>query len=114
MKFDAGLTDVAAAGTRKKWSDDGGIGTSKRFLKAWFQAATGNTGAVYVGIGDVSNTHGWELMPAVAGRSAVVLELSPGDFAEPGEKKPTMLCDDIQFDAANNGDDVSWAVLLAE
>jgi hypothetical protein len=117
MRPDAGFTDIPTAGTRVKWSASGAPSSTDRFVWAQFQGVIGNTGAVYVGIGDVKGTatiHGWELNPPVAGRPTVPLTLDPGKYAEPGQKTPTMKVDDIQFDAATNGDDVSWIVILAE
>jgi hypothetical protein len=117
VRPDTGLTNIETAGTRIKWSSDGGLKTTDRFVWAQFQGVIGNTGAVYVGIADVKGTatiHGWELNPPLAGRPSEPFTLEPGKYAEPGQKTPTMKVDDIQFDAATNGDDVSWAVILAE
>ena len=117
MKFDAGFTNISSAGTRVKWSSDGGLSASDRFVKAEFKAPIGNTGAIYIGIADVKGTatiHGFEISPPVAGRPSVPFVLNPGDYQEPGQKIPSMLVDSIQFDAANNGDKVSWAVMLKE
>jgi hypothetical protein len=117
MRPDAGFTNIPTAGTAVKWSSDGGLTTSDRFLKAEFKAPIGNTGPVYIGIADVSATgtlHGYEISPPVAGRPSVPFVLNPADYQEPGQKVPTMKVDDIHFDAANNNDKVSWAVVLKE
>jgi len=103
MIFDSGTTDVATAGTRVALSADGGLNASMRILWAQFKGVPGNTGIVYVGIGDVSATHGWSL----SNDDDVGLILNPGAYGG------SISLGDINFDAATNGDDVEWALLIA-
>ena len=98
--FDAGITDVATAGTRVALSTDGGLHASLRVVWARFRGRPGNTGIVYVGIGDVASTHGWSL----ENNDDPGLEL-------PIPRGGSIPLGDIYFDAATNGDDVEWAIL---
>ena len=98
--FDAGETNIPTAGSRVALSSDGGLSAEFRVIWARFKARPGNTGDVYVGVGDVAITQGWTLEKA----DSVGLELpiSPGASIPLG---------DINFDAATNNDDVQWAIL---
>jgi len=102
MRFDAGMTDVPTAGTAVALSSDAGLDAEERILWAQFKGKTGNTGTVFVGIADVSATHGWSL----ANDDDIGLTLNPGEHGG------SIKLGDINFDAATNGDDVEWALLL--
>lgn len=106
MRFDAGSIDIPAAGTRVRWSTDGGLNALDRFLWAKFTPREGNTGEVYVGIADVSATHGVELDPSGS-------NLAKGEFVvEPGKFGGSIAVGDVYFDTDTNGNDIDWAVLL--
>jgi len=98
--FDAGLTDVPTAGTRVALSTDGGLHADYRVLWARFRGRPGNTGVAYVGISDVSASHGWSL----ENNDDTGLEL-------PIPQGSSIPLGDIYFDVATNGDDVEWAIL---
>ena len=100
--FDSGTTDVSSAGTRVALSADGGHNAVDRIYWARFRGDPGNSGTVYVGVGDVSATHGWSL----ENNDDVGLEL-------PIPNGASIPLGDINFDAATNGDDVEWAILYS-
>lgn len=97
MRFDGGFTDVTTAGTRVQISN-----TRDRVLWIRFQAPSGNTGLTFVGRSDVSSTNGYVL--GATGGVDAVLEI---DF-RPGSE----ILSAFYVDAASDGDDVSWAVIL--
>jgi hypothetical protein len=94
MRFDAGTTDVPSGGTRVQISN-----TSDRVKAIEAHAPSGNTGSVYFGVSDVSVTNGRELAPG----EAVAYSFGEG----------SVLFSTFYVDAATNGDDVDWAVILA-
>jgi hypothetical protein len=100
LAFDAGLTDVATAGTRVALSADGGLHGDYRIVWARFRARPGNSGIVYVGVGDVAAAHGWSL----ENNDDTGLEL-------PIPQGGSIALSDIYFDAASDGDDVEWALV---
>lgn len=104
MRLDVGMTDVPTAGTRVALSAalDDALDAEDRILWAHFKGKTGNTGTVFVGIGDVSATHGWSL----ANDDDIGVTFNPGEY------DGSIKLGDINFDAATNGDDVEWALLL--
>jgi hypothetical protein len=104
-RLDIGTTDVSSAGVRVQLSADGGLNVGDQIVKAWFQGNPGNSGSVFVGIVDVSSAHGWTLIAPIAGREGNVLSL---DFSAIG----SVSAGDVYFDAATNGDDVQWVLLL--
>ena len=104
MRFDAGWTDVPTASTRVRLSADAGIVATARVLWARFKGSPGNAGTVYVGVADVSASHGWPL----ENNDDVGIELPIRDL---GGSIPA---GDIWFDAANNGDDVAWALVIQD
>ena len=103
-----GTTDIPTAGTRVRLSADAGINASDKlsYLMCW--PREGNTGEVYVGIGDVSATHGIELDPGASGRPKDMIEL---DFGKMGVR-PT--ADEISFDADTNGNDIDWFIVIED
>ena len=106
MRPDIGTTDIPAAGTVVRLTADAGLDVKDRILWCSFQARDGNTGIVYVGIADVTSTHGWELHPTVTEYEGRPLVLNPGAYGG------SIAAGDIYFDAATNGDDVDWALIL--
>lgn len=106
MRFDSGTIDIPTATTRVRWTSDSSLKATDRFLWAQFQARDGNTGVIYVGASDVAAAQGWELHPTATeyeGRPVVI---------DPGAYGGTIAVQDIYFDAATNGDDVDWMVIL--
>lgn len=102
--FDAGITDVPSVGTRVALSADGGHNATDRVYWARFRGRPGNTGIVYVGVGDVVQAgHGWSLENN--DDTGLELPIPPGGSIPLG---------DINFDAATNGDDVEWAILYSQ
>jgi len=104
-RIDIGTTDVPSAGTRVSLSADGGLNVGDQIIKASFQANPANSGSVFVGMVDVSSSNGWTLIAPVAAREGNVLSL---DFSNIG----SVSVGDIYFDAASNGDDVQWMIVL--
>lgn len=102
MRVDIGMTDVPTAGTRVALSTDGGLDARDRILWARFKGKTGNSGVVFVGIGDVSATHGWSLANDDDIGLTIDCRLYGGSVA----------VGDIYFDVATNGDDVEWCLIL--
>jgi hypothetical protein len=100
VRFDAGTTDVPTAGTRVQVSN-----TKNRVLIIEFHARDGNTGNIYVGISDVSATNGRELSPG----EAVAINFTGATSQSDG----SVLFEVFFVDAATNGDDVDWTVILA-
>jgi hypothetical protein len=98
---DMGHTDVPSAGTRVALSTDGGLHADMRVVWAHFKGDNDNTGDVFVGIADVSATHGWTLENN--DDVGLVLPIPAGSSIALGT---------IYFDAATNGDDVEWALLI--
>jgi len=103
-----GTTDIPSAGTRVKLSADGGINASDKisYMKCW--PREGNSGEVYVGIGDVSATHGIELDPGASGRPKDMIEF---DFKKMGVR---ISAEEINFDADNNGSDIDWFIVIED
>ena len=94
MRFDAGSTDIPTAGSAVQISN-----TSDRVKSISVQGDRDNTGNVYFGVSDVSATNGWEMAP---GEDKTV------NFGE-----GSVLFSKFYVDAATNGDDVNWSVILA-
>jgi hypothetical protein len=94
-RFDTGQTDVPSAGTAVQISN-----TSDRVRWIRFKAIPGNTGSGFVGKSDVSATNGFTLEKD----DDIGLAF---DF-----KEGSVPFSDFWVDAANNGDDVEWAVIL--
>lgn len=99
MRFDAGTTNIPTAGTRVQISN-----TNDRVLSVSITARAGNTGNIYLGFDDVSSTNGKELRP---GETAVV------EFGDGREEGGSVLFSTFYVDAATNGDDADWMVILA-
>tara|TARA_R100000656_G_scaffold122865_1_gene98838 strand:+ start:110 stop:403 length:294 start_codon:yes stop_codon:yes gene_type:complete len=95
MKYDAGTTNVPSAGTRVQLSN-----TTNRVRLINVKALAGNSGLVYFGVSDVSASNGYELS------ATNTIEI---DFADSGG---TVAFSTFYVDAATNGDDVCWSVIL--
>tara|TARA_R110002051_G_scaffold106504_1_gene179555 strand:- start:150 stop:455 length:306 start_codon:yes stop_codon:yes gene_type:complete len=95
MQFSAGTTDVATAGTQVQISN-----TAHRVKAIEVRGRPGNTGNIFFGVSTVSAAGGWTLQP---GESKA---LSFGD----GSVKFA----DFWVDAATDGDDVDWTVVLLD
>jgi hypothetical protein len=95
MQFDAGTTDVPTAGTRVQLSN-----TAHRVKAIEVRGRPSNTGNTFFGTSDVSSTNGRTLQP---GESVAV------SFGE-----GTVKFADFYVDAATNGDDVDWSVVLLD
>jgi hypothetical protein len=102
VRLDCGHTDVPTNGTRVLLSADAGIVAEDRILWAQFKADPDNTNDAYVGISDVSATHGF------------VLEASDkvGLVLDPGKYGGTIKAGVIYFDVTTNGEDITWAILF--
>lgn len=96
MPFDAGTTDVPTAGVRVQISN-----TKDKVLSIMVAAPTGNGGGVAFGRADVSMTNGLTLLPG---------DSFTADFGQYGR---SVLFEVFYVDAATNGNDVEWAVILA-
>ena len=94
MRLSAGTTDVPTAGTAVQLSN-----TADRVKKIQLHGRAGNSGIVYFGGSDVSSTNGWE----VAVDGTLSLDFGSG----------SVLFSTLYADAATNGDDVDWVVILA-
>jgi len=103
MRFLAGQTDVATAGTAVALSSDGDITPSDQILWAQFKADPDNTTDVYVGVADVSASDGFSLENTDA----------TGLIIDPGKYEQTIAAEVIYFDATTNGENVCWVLLLA-
>ena len=95
MQFDAGTTDVATAGTQVRISN-----TAHRVKAIEVRGRPGNTGNTFFGASDVSAAGGWTLQP---GESKAL------SFGEGSVKFA-----DFWVDAATDGDDVDWTVVLLD
>ena len=93
MRFDAGTTDIPTATTQVQISN-----TADRVKSISVRGRPGNTGNVFLGVADVETTDGWTLQP---GESKTV------DFGEGSVPFST-----FYVNAATNGDDVDWTVIL--
>lgn len=93
MRFDAGTTDIATAGTRVQISN-----TSDAVKQITVSARPGNAGNVFFGVSDVSSTNG--------------ITLPPGDSKVWDFGKGSVLFSIFWVDAATNGDDLDWAVIM--
>ncbi len=93
MKFDAGTTDIPTATTQVQISN-----TADKVKSISVRGRPGNTGNVFLGVSDVETTDGWTLQP---GESKTL------DFG--GGSVPFST---FYVNAATNGDDVDWAVIL--
>jgi len=101
LSLDIGQTNVATSGTRVQLSSDGGLHGNERIVWAQFKGKPGNTGIVYVGVADVTTSHGWSL----SNDDDIGIMLTPGLYGG------SILASDIWFDAATNNDDVEWAII---
>ena len=99
MRFDTGTTDVATAGTQVQISN-----TRDKVLWIQFRAPSANSGLTYVGRADVSATNGYTL--GAAGDVDSVLTLNFGTYGGSIELS------NFWVDAATDGDDIDWAVIL--
>jgi hypothetical protein len=108
MKWLAGTLDIPASGTKVQLSSVARINATDKILWARFSPREGNTGEVYVGDTNVSTTDGVELEPEGENLEKSVFEVSPGllDGAIPAG--------DIYFDTDTNGNDIDWALLIAD
>jgi hypothetical protein len=95
MRWDTGYVDVPSAGTAVRISTN-----PERVLWIRFKA---ETGTIYVGRSDVSSTNGYPVTTA----AGIDLEL---DF---GQYNGSVPLSDFYVDAATNGDNATWAVILA-
>ncbi len=102
MRVVIGATDVPSAGTRVQLSSDGSIDANDRVLWARFKSKPDNGGVALVGISDVSSSDGWTL----SNDDDIGLTL---DFRAYGG---SVLASVFYFDAAANGYDVEWALIL--
>lgn len=100
MRLDIGTTIISTAGTEVRLSTDGGISATDRILSAMFSPREGNTGKVYVGIADVTSSHG--------------KEMGMGFSINPGALGGTVPAGDIYFDAANSSDRVDWVIFIED
>ena len=102
MRLDIGSTNVSTGGTRVQLSSDSGLNATDRVIWAQFKASPGNSGIAYLGISDVSATHGW----ALENNDDVGILIDLGAFGG------TIQAGDIYFDVATNNDDILWALVL--
>lgn len=93
MRWDSGTTNIGTAGTQVQISN-----TQDDVKVIAVKARVGNTGKTYFGLSDVSSSNGWELEPG---------EAKTVSFGE-GSVKFAI----FWVDAATDGDDVDWSVVL--
>ena len=93
MRYNAGTTDIPLAGTRVQISN-----TADRVKAISVQGRFANLGLVYFGVSDVASTKAWSLRP---GQTKAI------SFGE-----GSVLFSVFYVDAANNGDDLDWDVVL--
>ena len=98
MRFDAGTTDIPTAGSRVQIST-----LTEGVLSLFLHARAVNGGIVYFGVSDVSATNGLELAAGATHTVTFSSANSPGSV-------PFRT---FYLDAANNGDDVDWTVILS-
>jgi hypothetical protein len=96
-RFDSDITDIPTAGTRVRIKN-----TTDRVTWIKFTAPTANTGLTYVGQGDVSATNGHPLGASGGMDATVELPFSPGSIQ----------ANQFYIDAATNGDDVAWTMIM--
>ena len=97
MRFITGTTDVATAGTEQRIRN-----TAERVLSASFKGRPANIGNVFIGFDTtITSTNGWTLAP---GNTLAI------DFAVLGG---SVLANTFYVDAATNGDDVDWILVIA-
>ena len=108
MRFDAGETAVASGGTAIALSADGGIDANDQIIWAQFKADPGNSNNAYVGVADVSATHGFVLQAA----DKIGLVLDPGKYVGTTPDVVTIPAGKIYFDVTTDGEKVSWAILF--
>lgn len=108
MKFLAGTLDIPTSGTKVQLSSVTRINNTDRILWARFSPREGNTGEVYVGDTNVSTTEGVELEPEGENLQKSVYEMNPGLL---GGAIPAS---EIYFDTDTSGNDVDWALLIAD
>lgn len=99
MRFAAGSTDVATAGTQVQLSN-----TRDKVIWAQLSAPASNSGLTFVGGPDVSSSNGYTL--GASGGIDATIVLNPGEFGGSFEFSS------IWVDAATNGDNVDWVVIL--
>lgn len=102
VRLDCGHIDVPSAGTAIALSSDGGIDADDRILWAQFKADPDNGNDAYVGISDVSATHGHVLEPT----DQLGLILDPKKYGG------SIRAGDIYFDVTTSGEDVTFAILF--
>ena len=93
MRYDAGTTDIPTAGTAAQISN-----TLDKVKAISVRCKPGNVGNIAFGVSDVTMTNGWTLRP---GESKAV------HFGE-----GSVLFSTFWVNAANNGDDAEWDVVL--
>ena len=99
MRFKTGTTDVPSAGTRVQLSN-----TAEQVLTIQVYARAGNSGLVYFGISDVSASNGREI---AAGEDITI------DFRGLTKQSDgSIQFNKFYVDAATNGDDVDWMVII--
>ena len=99
MPFKVGTTDVPSAGTRVQISN-----TAERVLTIQVYARAGNSGLVYFGTSDVSASNGREI---AAGKDITI------DFRGLTKQSDgSIQFNKFYVDAATNGDDVDWMVII--
>jgi hypothetical protein len=95
MRLDAGITNVASAGTSVQVNN-----VTNRVKQVQFKALAGNSGLAYVGVSDVSASLGYELS---AGNTVSL------NFGEFGGSVPSNI---FYVDVASGGDKISWLMIL--
>jgi len=93
-------TDVPTAGTRVRLNG----GTSRLVTTVIIQAATGNTGNIYLGDSSVDSTHCHQLAPGAS------ITLNADQDME-NEDKTYLDLADMYVDTATNGNDVNISVV---
>ena len=93
MRIDLDTTDIPTAGTRVRISN-----TTDKVKQISVAGRPTNVGNIFFGLSDVSSTKGWLLRP--------------GDSYTFDFKEGSVLFSVFYVDAATNGDDADWAVIL--
>ena len=111
MRYSAGTTNVATAGTRVQVSN-----TPDRVLWIRFTARDGNVGGVYVGASGVSSSVGRELHPPLTANASALASTTEYDFGcYTGKFGPgSVPFSTFWADADTNANKVDWEVILAD
>ncbi len=97
MRLDVGSTDIPTAGSAVRILNE-----PTNIVLIQVQARPGNTANVYVGMSDVSATHGWTLAP----KDQTIIDFDPQG------KGTSIQVDELWADTDTNGNDIDWILIF--